>query len=61
MGLNFKKSVCNGCHDLLMFCLNDITILTIKGTDYRCIIHDFSKYVTNYLLNNSLVDNCGYI
>ena len=62
-GPKFQKSVCNGCHDLLMFCLNiiDITIINIKGTDYLCIIHDIRKYVAIYLLHNSLLDNCGYI
>ena len=41
----FQDSVCYGCHDLTMLCLNisDIAIITVKGVDYRCIIHDISK------------------
>ena len=37
--------VYNGCHDFLMLCFNIsyITIITVKGTDYHCIIHDISK------------------
>ena len=40
-GSKFQKSVCNGCHDLLMRCLNinDIIVITDKGIDYRCVIH----------------------
>ena len=40
-GLEFQDSVCNGCHDLMMLHLNisDIVIITVKGFDYRCIIH----------------------
>ena len=41
----FQDSVCSGCHDLTMFCLNisDITIITVRNVDYRCIIHNISK------------------
>ena len=40
-GFKFQDSVCNGCHDVTMLCLNisDIAIITVKGVDYRCIIH----------------------
>ena len=33
----FQDSVCNGCHDLIMLCLNisDIAIITVKNFDYR--------------------------
>ena len=32
--------VCNGCNDLTMFSLNisDIVVITVKRTDYHCII-----------------------
>ena len=38
-GLKFQDSVSNGCHDLTILCLNisDITIITIKNVDYRCM------------------------
>ena len=41
----FQKSFCNHCHYLLMLSLNisDITIITVKGIDYNCIISDNSK------------------
>ena len=59
----FQKSVCNGCHDLLMLCLNisDITIITFKGVDYRCIIHDISKSDAIHLSGNYVLDDSGYI
>ena len=38
-GFKFQPNVCNRCHDLLMISmsLSDIAILSIKGSDYRCI------------------------
>ena len=45
-GFKFRDSVCNGCHDLLMLCLNlsDIAIIiTVKNVDYRCIIYNINK------------------
>ena len=44
-GFKFRNSVCKGYHDLTMFCLNlsDIVISTIKGVDYRRIIHGINK------------------
>ena len=43
---NFKKDyACTGCHDLTRLSVNisDITIITVKMFDYRCIIHSISK------------------
>ena len=36
----FQPNVCSRCHDLLMMSMNlsDISILNIKGSDYRGII-----------------------
>ena len=44
-GFKLQDSVCNGCHDLVMLCLNisDVATITVKGVDCRCIIHDISK------------------
>ena len=44
-GLKFQPNVCNGCYDLLMMSmnLNDVAILNIKCSDYRCIISGISK------------------
>ena len=53
----------NGCHDLLMLCLNisNITIITAKGIDYHCIIHDISKSDASHLLEHSVLGDGGYI
>ena len=59
----FQDYVRNGCHDLIMLCLNisNIAIVTVKGVDYHCIIHDTSKSEAIRLLENSVLDDCGYI
>ena len=43
-GFKFQDSVCNGYHDLTMQCLNksNNAIITVKGVDYCCIIHNIS-------------------
>ena len=50
-GFKFQYSVCNGCHDLTMLCLNssDIAIITVKGVDYRCIFHDMRQFFVRKL------------
>ena len=62
-GFKFQEFICNGCHDFTMLCLNfsDIDIITVKGVDYRCIIHNISKSETTHLLNNSVHEDRGYI
>ena len=59
----FQHSVCNGCHDLTMFCLNisDIANIAAKGVDYHCIIHDIRKSKAIHLLENYVLDYWGYI
>ena len=61
-GFKFQNSVCNGCHDLTMFCLNlsDIAIITVKGVDCCCIVHDISKSGAIFLLENSAFDDRVY-
>ena len=61
--LIIQDSVCNGCHDLTSFCLNisDITIITVKNVDYRCIIHNISKSEAINLLESAVLENRGYI
>ena len=51
----FQPNVCNRCHDLLMMSMNlsDIAILSIKGSDYRCIISLISKNETIKLMQNA--------
>ena len=41
--------------------LSDTTIITVKGIDYRCIIHDINKFEVTDLLENSAFDCRGYI
>ena len=62
-GFIFQNSACNGCHDLTTLCLNlsDIAIITVRNVDCRCIIHNISKSEAIHLLQNSVLDDCGYI
>ena len=62
-GFKFQDSVCNNCHDLTMLSVNirDIVILTIRNADYCCIIHNISKSEATILLNNSVLEDCGFI
>ena len=51
----FQPNVSNRCHDLLMMSinLNNIAILNIKGSDYRCIISLSSKNEAIKLVQNA--------
>ena len=62
-GFKFEDSVYNGSHDLAMLILNrrDIAIITAKGVEYHCIVHDISKSETISLLENSMHEDRGYI
>ena len=46
-----------------MLCLNisDVAIIVVKGVDYCCIIHKISKSGAIHLLENSVLEDCGYI
>ena len=58
----FQPNVCNRCHDLLMMSVNlsDIAILSIKGSDCRCIISLISKNeAINLLQNADLTEKSG--
>ena len=59
----FEDYVGNGCHDLAMLCLNisNITIITVKNVDYRCIIHNISKSEAINLLESAVLKNPGYM
>ena len=41
--------------------IRDIAIITFKVVDYRCIIHDIRKSEAIYVLENSVLDDSGYI
>ena len=62
-GFEFQDHVCNSCHYLTILCLNlsDVAIITVKRVDYRYSIHDISKYEAIPLLENYVLDDCGYI
>ena len=46
---------------MLSLNIGDITIIAVKGIDYYCIIQDINKYDAVYLLENYVLDDCGYI
>ena len=62
-GFKFQDSVCNGCHDLSMLCINisSIAIITVKNVNCCCIIHNNSKSEAINLLENSVIEDQGYI
>ena len=57
------ETVCNGYRDLTILRLNisNFTIITIKGVDYCCIIHNINKSEATHLLENSVVDDRWHI
>ena len=61
-GFKFQDAVCNGCHDLTMLSVNisDITIITVKNVDYRCVIHNISRSEAINLLESSVLEDRGY-
>ena len=59
----FQDYVCNGCHNLTMLTVNisDIATIAVKNFDYRCIIHNISKFKAINLLKKSVLEHRGYI
>ena len=57
----FQDYVCNGCQDLLIqwVYFSDIAIITVKGTDYGCIIHEMSRSDAIDLFKRFLLNDCG--
>ena len=56
--------VCNGCHDLLMISPNIdniAAIVAVNGVDYFCIIYNVNKFDAVNLLENSVLDDRGFI
>ena len=62
-GIKYQDSICNGCHDWLVQCIDISNIITIivKGANYCCTIHDISKCDVIFLSENSVLDDSGYI
>ena len=61
--IGIQDAVCNGCHDLTILCLNlsDIAVISVINVDYRRIIHNISKSEAINLLENSVLEDRGYI
>ena len=61
--IGIQDAVRNGCHDLTILCpnLSDIAVISVKNVDYRCIIHNISKSEAINLLENSVLEDRGYI
>ena len=58
----FQPNACNRCHNLLMMYINlsGIVILSIKGSDYLCIISLISKNeAINLMQNADLAEKSG--
>ena len=55
-GFKFRDSVCNACHDLKILCLNisNIGVITVKGVDFRCIVHDIRSSKINTMAKSAL-------
>ena len=46
---------------MLCMDISDIALMTVKNVDYRCIIHNISKSEAINLLENSVLEDRGYI
>ena len=62
-GFNFQDYLCNDCHDSTVLSVNksDIAIIIVKNVDCRCIIHTISKSEAINLLENSVLEDRGYL
>ena len=62
-GFKFQDYVGNDCHDLIILGLNssDTAITTVENVDYCCIIHVISKSEAIHLVENSVLDDRGYM
>ena len=64
LDIEFPRSICNGCHYVLMMSinLNDIAILSINGAGHRRIIDGISKSDSvNLLKNANLIEKKGVL
>ena len=62
VGFKFEEHVCNGCHDLLTRnALENIAILSAKGTTFRCILWGISRNEGLKRLNSSVLENKGVL
>ena len=57
IGFKYEPYLCNGCHGLMQKAINfnDVTIASIKGSDYRINFLSMSKdYAINMMKNSNL-------
>ena len=59
----FEEHVCNRCHDLLImtYSLKNISILSAKGTTFRCLLMGISENEALKKLNNSVTYDSGVL
>ena len=57
----YEPEVCNGCHylSLVAYELENISILNVKGVDYRCVLWNMTKNDAINRLNHSQLDDKG--
>ena len=61
---NYEPYLCNGCHDLMQKAMNfnDVTIVSIKGNDYRIHFWCVSKdEAISIMQNSSLNEKTGLL
>ena len=60
---NYEPYLCNGCHDLMQktVSLNNVAVVSAKGSDYRIHFCFMSKDDTINWLNNSVPSNKGVL
>ena len=59
----FELHVCNKCHDVLVtaYELKNISILNVKGVDFRCILWGISRDEAVNKLDNSVLEDKGLL
>ena len=63
VGFKFEPHVCTKCHNVLMttYELKNITILNVKGVDFRCVLSVISRDEAVNRLNNSVLEDKGVL
>ena len=61
IGYKFESNVCNKCHDILITAYEwkNITMVIVKGVDYRCILWGISRNETPNILYNFALEDKG--
>ena len=61
VGFRFEPHICNKCHNALLnaYELKNITILNVKGVDFRCVLWGISRDEAANMLNNSVLEDKG--